>query len=53
MLICRERNTTDETGKESQLAGDQLALYKCSQGVGPGTAWLKSSEWPERDLNSG
>ena len=35
------------------LEADQLALYKCSRGVSPGTTWFKSSWWSERDLNSG
>ena len=29
------------------------SIYKCSRGVEPGTTWLKSSKWSERDLNSG
>ena len=31
---------------------DQLAIYKCSWGVEPGTTWLKSTLWSEQDLNS-
>ena len=30
-----------------------MAIYKCSRGVEPGTTWLKSSLWLERDLNAG
>ena len=29
---------------------DQLAIYKGSQEVEPGTTWLKSSWWSERDI---
>ena len=32
---------------------DQLALYKRSRGVEPGTTWNKSSRWSERDLKLG
>ena len=41
MLIYRERNTTDETGQVKNpnwwQEADQLAMYKCSRGVEPGS----------------
>lgn len=41
MLIYRESNTTNETGQvkiPSWEEADQLAMYKCSRGVEPGSA---------------
>ena len=32
---------------------NQLAMYKRSRRIEPRTTWNKSSEWSERDLNSG
>ena len=41
MLIYRERNTTNETGQVKNpnwwQEADQLAVYKCSRGVEPGS----------------
>ena len=31
------------TGNPNWQEADQLAIYKCSRGVEPGTTWLKSS----------
>ena len=50
----RQNRTTTTTVKNPNWPeANQLAIYKCSWEVEPGSTWIKFNEWLERFLNPG
>ena len=49
----RQNRTTTTVKNPNWLEANQLAIYKCSWEVEPGTTRIKFNEWSERVLNPG